>query len=150
MNYATWYQPSYCHEASVFQCIRVGENEGGNPDLRALVFKPGDEQPFSIESLQSGPVVALPDVHVRIDPPSITATNYTDNLYAGMFMVSGEEAFVAVANGFRNWALINISNGRPVVGNRLQDWISFSRWMLVVEDESEEIRIASFGVEEAD
>lgn len=137
-------------DATVFQCIRVGERDDGVPDLKALWFTPGTNRPLGIESLpHNGPVVELPEVHIRVDAPSMFASNYTSGVRAGMFFVSGEEAFVAAPLDFRGWTTINISTGRPVVGNWTADWLAFSRWLLVIDDNGEEITIASFGETQA-
>ncbi|MGU3389842.1 hypothetical protein [Sphingomonas sp. M1A8_2b] len=137
--------PHYDGEPVLFQCIRIGETSEGQPDLKALRFSPGTQYPISLESIpHDGPLVALPEVHVRIDAPSLTATNHTSSVRSGMFLVAGNEAFVAAPQGFREWALINISTGRPAVGRWREDWAAFSRWLLVIEDNGEEIPIADF------
>lgn len=61
-----------------------------------------------------------------------------------MFLVAGNEAYVAAPHGFREWSLVNISTGRPTVGRWREDWAAFSRWLLVIEDNGEEIPIADF------
>jgi hypothetical protein len=141
-----FYLQSYYDEDPVlFQCLLVGEREGVR-DLKALRFAPGSQQPVSVASLpDGGPVVALPEVHIRVDAPSLSGTNHTASLRSGMFLVSGDEAFVAVRQGFIDRAIINISTGRPAVGRGPQRWIAFSRWLLVIDDNGVEIAIASFG-----
>jgi hypothetical protein len=140
----------YNEDPEVFQCICIGERDGGVPDLKALRFAPGTDRPLGIESLPDhGPVVALPEVHIRVDAPSMFGTNYTSSIRAETFLVSGNEAFVAAPTGFRGWSLINISNGRPVIDNWKADWVAFSRWLLVIDDNGEEIPIASFGETDA-
>ena len=137
--------PHYNDESVLFQCIRMGETSDGEPDLRALVFSPGTQYPITLESVPSdGPLVALPEVHIRVDAPSLTATSYTSTVRSGTFLVAGNEAYVAAPQGFRDWALINISTGRPAVGRWREDWAAFSRWLLVIEDNGEEIPVADF------
>lgn len=138
--------PHYKDDPVLFQCVRAGETADGEPDLKALRFSPGTEYPIGLESIpHDGPLVALPDVRVRVDAPSLTATNHTSSVRSGMFLVSGDEAFVAAPYGFREWALVNISTGRRVPGRWTADWAAFSRWLLVIEDNGEEIPIADFG-----
>lgn len=143
--------PHYDEEPVLFQCIRMGETSDGEPDLRALRFSPGTQYPISLDSIpHNGPLVALPKVHVRIDAPSLSATNHTASVRSGMFLVAGDEAYVAATHGFREWSLVNISTGRPAVGRWREDWAAFSRWLLVIEDNGEEISIADFtGTESA-
>ena len=86
------------------------------------------------------------DRHETVASPS---TNHTTSLRSGMFIVSGTEAFIAVPQSFRKWTLINISTGRPVVGHWNSDWAAFTRWLLVIDDNGEEIAVASFGETEA-
>lgn len=137
--------PHYDDEPSLFQCVRMGERSDGEPDLLALRFAPGTQYPLALESIpHDGPLVALPEVHIRIDAPSLKATNHTSSVRSGMFLVAGNEAYVASPHGFREWKLINISTGRPVVGHWREDWAAFSRWLLVIEDNGEEIPIADF------
>ena len=136
----------YNEDPVVFQCVRIGERDGGEPDLRALWFAPGTARPLGIESLpHNGPVVALPEVHVRVDAPSMFASNHISSIRPGMFTVSGDEAFVTVTADSRGWTTYNISTGRPVLSREPADWLAFSRWLLVINDNGEEIPIVSFG-----
>ncbi|CAN5588371.1 hypothetical protein BH10PSE14_BH10PSE14_33710 [soil metagenome] len=138
---------NYNEDPSLFQCIRVGNDDD---DIRALWFNPGTDSPLGIEDLPDhGPVVALPDVHIRVDAPSMVGSNRTTSTRPGMFLVSNDEAFVVAPNGFRGWSVINISTGLPVANRWSPDWIAFSRWLLVIVDNGEEIPIASFGEENA-
>lgn len=137
---------NYNDDPSVFQCIRIGE---GDNDLMALWFTPGTDHALGLETLpDQEPVVALPQVHIRVDAPSMLASNRTTSIRPGMFLVSNDEAFVVASNGFRGWSVINISKGLPVAKRWSPDWIVFSRWLLVIEDNGEEIPIASFGENE--
>jgi hypothetical protein len=136
----------YNEEPTVFQCVGFGEKEDGVPELRALWFAPQTQRPLGVEGLPShGPIVALPEVHIRVDAPSMSGTNYTSNVRAGTFFISGDEAFIAVPRQWQSWSLINISTGRRVVDGVQADWVAFSRWLLVINDNGEEIPIASFG-----
>jgi hypothetical protein len=136
----------YDEGTTVFQCIRIGGKEDDVPNLKALWFAPGTDRPLGIEDLPNhGPVVALPEVHIRVDAPSMSGTNYTSNVCAGTFLVSSDEAIVAVPTGSRGWTMVNISTGRPIADNWRADWVAFSRWLLVIDDNGEEIPIASFG-----
>jgi hypothetical protein len=134
---------NYKDDPSVFQCVRIGEDDS---DLMALWFSPGTDRPLGLETLlEHEPVVALPQVHIRVDAPSMFASNHTTSIRAGMFLVSNDEAFVVATTGFRGWSVLNLSTGLPVAKRWSPDWIAFSRWLLVIEDNGEEIPIASFG-----
>lgn len=64
---------------------------------------------------------------------------------AGLFLVMGDEAFVAASLGRLHWKLFNLNTGHAATGTAPNSWVSFSRWLLVVEENGEEIPIASFG-----
>lgn len=137
---------SYDNEPVIVQCIKTGRMVDDNPVHETVRFAPGTQYPIGFESVPDyGPVVALPDVKVRVDAPSIVSSSASSSIRAGMFLVSGDEAYIAAPLEFRNWALVNLSTGRTVEGQWRQSWISFSRWLLVIEDNGEEIPIASFG-----
>jgi hypothetical protein len=136
----------YGGEPALFQCIYFGVSN--EPEtLMALRYPSSTDLPLRLESLpDGGAVVALPDVHVRVDAPSLTATNFTSSITPGMFFVAGEEAFVAVPRSYRGvWTVINISRGEATTGGWRENWAAFSRWLFVIEDNGEEIPISSFG-----
>ena len=136
----------YNDEPVLFKCICVGQGDDGSDTLMAIRFAPGSELPMAIESLpHGGPVVALPEVHIRVDAPSLVATNLNSGIRSGMFLIAGEEAFVAVPQNFRSWSLINVTKGEHVDGEWGKNWIAFSRWLFVIKDSGEEITISSFG-----
>lgn len=136
----------YNSDPILFQCVQVGELPNGNPDLRSLRFAPETSFPIGLEAAPyRGPLVALPDVHIRIDAPSMVGTSHTSAVRAGMFIVAGDEAFVAAPTEFRGWTLMNLATGQPAPARFDEGWIAFSRWLLVIEDNLEEIPIASFG-----
>ena len=135
----------YGNDPVLFQCIRMGENPDGTPDLKALWFNPTDERPIGLEDIpHSGPVVSLPDVKVRVDPPTLIASKYTSHVRPGMFLVAGDEPFLVVPYN-RGWITVNMATGRPVESNWNGEWVAFSRWLLMIDDNGQEIEIAAFG-----
>lgn len=134
---------NYNDDPSIFQCVKVGDDDD---DLMALWLTPGTDRPLGLETIPDHePLVALPPVHIRVDAPSMYASNRTTAIRPGMFLVSNDEAFVVAPSGFRGYSTINISTGLPVPKRWAPDWLAFSRWLLVIEDNGEEIPIASFG-----
>lgn len=112
-----------------------------------LHFEPGAAQELMISELdQHGYFALMPDVSVRVDPPSITGTPATHNLRAGNFFVSGEVPYVVAYSGRIGHQIVNLATG--VMEQRhfaREAWIAFSRWQLVVDENGEEVPIASFG-----
>ncbi len=42
--------------------------------------------------------------------------------------------------------MINISTGKTVDGRPPENWVTFDRWSLVIDESGEEVSIAEFGV----
>lgn len=138
-------EPVYGAEPRLFQCVSTGKVVDGEPANQALYFFPGEELSVVLDDLPYlNPVVAMPDVYVRVDPPSITGSSNMSSFSAGNFLAIGDEPFVTAHEGFRQWRMMNLNTGRPAQGPT-GSWVSFSRWLLVVEENGEEISIASFG-----
>lgn len=140
----------YNDDPALFQCVQTGETIENAPELKAMRFAPGSPNPLGLEDLpHHEPVVELPEVHIRVDAPSLVGSSDTSGIRSGMFLIGGNEAYVAAPLGFRHWGLVNISTGRVVQAGWSEPWVAFSRWLLVIDDEKgEEIPIASFGESE--
>lgn len=141
--------PGYGAGATLFQWVRLGEREG-SPEEGALVFMENDRPTLALQGLNtSGPIVAMPPVSVRVDPPSASGTSYTKQLSRGMFVVeSGGPIVAAERAGSRHyWTPINVQSGR--IARPGHNWVAFDRWSLVVDEAGEEIAIVSFGEDDA-
>jgi hypothetical protein len=138
-------EPVYGAEPRLFQCVNTGKIVDGESVNQALYFFPGEEMSIALEDFPFyNPVVAMPNVHVRVDPPSISGSSNMSTISAGQFLVVGNEPIVTAREGFRHWRMMNLDTGKPAEGPT-GSWVSFSRWLLVVEENGEEIPIASFG-----
>jgi len=138
-------EPVYDGEPRLFQCVVAGKVVDGEAVKQALYFVPQEQPSIVLADFPwTDSIVALPDVHVRVDPPSIAGSSSISSLSGGMFFIMGDEAFVTAGMGFR-WRMMNVSTGKAVEGAHPTSWVSFSRWLLVVQESGEEIPIASFG-----
>jgi hypothetical protein len=132
-------------DPQLFQCVRTFD-DAGNVVRKGLYFSNDKQVGNYIDDLPDyRPIVSLPEVHIRVDPPSATGSSGSATISKGTFFVSGLEAFVAATVGYRFWTVINLSTGQDARRERPTSWVSFSRWLLVVEENGEEIPIASFG-----
>jgi len=139
-------EPSYSGEARLFQCIQTADQMDGNPVCKAVYFFPSEERSLTFGDLPyDGPLVAMPPVKIRVDPPTIIGSGRSVSYSAGMFFIMDGEAYVTAHLDRYGWAAVNISTGRTVEGQISHQWIAFSRWLLIVEENGEEIPIASFG-----
>lgn len=135
-------------DSILFQCVVVGEDEEGNDRLAALSFSPGSKWPVSVDELPDyGPVVSLDNVAIRVDAASASGTNFSGSIKQNLFFVAGADAFV-VAPIRAGWITFNLMTGRRIPINWKMNWISFSRWIIVMDDNGEEISIANFDEEE--
>ena len=140
--------PGYGKGAWLFQCIQLPEAIDGVPQKKALLFRVGEESVLEIIDLPDrSSVAALYDVHVRIDPTSIS-NNSNSSLF--VFLVVGETPVICASNGGtggqrRGWRLINLSNGTVMPSVEINDSVSFDRWSLVLDDDAgDELTVASF------
>lgn len=140
--------PAYRGEHWLFQCIQTSDRFEDSFRRKALLMTIAGKPELSLFDLpQDTPVVALDDVHVRIDPTSLSQNAFTTYLDRNMFLVLGDEAIIcAPTDHVRGWQAVNITTGQTVVGNVGPNWLSFTRWSLVMDDEEgDELTIASFG-----
>lgn len=138
-------EQSYQGGHRLLQCVVVDGEEGDPPRMMAVDFTQGSIDGLTLTTFtQFAPLVLMPHVDVRIDPPSMTGTNITQSLNAGMLFVYGDEPFVTVRHSRGLWAAFNINTGHMLNGT-LRNWVAFQRWLLVVEENGQEVAIAEFG-----
>jgi len=132
--------------AALLQCVRTPQLVDGNPEDVALLFPPAGAA-LSLEDIKwNEPLIAVGDVHVRVDPLSIVGSSSGYSAHAGMFLIHEESALVTIASSYRQWTTVNLSTGR-IASFPTVNWVAFSRWSLVTDDEhlGEEVMLASFG-----
>ena len=138
--------PSFGNFSSILQCVENPGAEREEDRLLALTFTNNGEEDIFIGGFPSDVLVELHTVKVRVDPPSVSGSNFTSGLRPRMLVVSGSEAILAAPTDNRGfaWAAVNLSKGQVHSSRSIGDWASFSRWSLVGFDGDEEIEIASF------
>jgi hypothetical protein len=130
----------------LFQAVQAGARHQGALKMMALTFSYEGEQEIRLDELDwYDTLVAMPPVHVRVDPPSAIGTGTSSRVKLRTLMVRGDEALIAVQDRFLGHTLMSISSGRVAERNQTFTWVAFSRWSLVVDEAGEEIVIASFG-----
>ena len=135
---------AYGAGAWLFQCIRMPEKQDAAPVTKALVFTIGGETELSLKSLpQMSLLVALYDVHVRIDPTSL---NHHFDAGLFRFLLVGDQPIICASHGSSHgWQRVNLVGGRYFTDNEDHNAVSFDRWSLVLDDDTnEELTIASF------
>lgn len=140
--------PAYQGNNWLFQCVQTDEPLDDGFRQKALYMTTGGRPDIGLHQLPyQTALVALDDVHVRVDPTSLDSSAFETTLRRGLFLVRGDEAFIcAPTDQIRGWAVVNINTGRTVSGRLGNDWLSFSRWSLVMDDEEgDELTIATFG-----
>lgn len=141
--------PGFGQGTTLFQWIRTGEMREGQAEEAMLIFAAERGEPFEVHGLSAhGPLVRMPPVAIRIDPPSATGSSMTKSLAPGMFAIEDNRPILAAKVGYRNWLTVDLSTGRPIRPSPY--WVGFSRWSLVVDEAGEEIVIAAFGEDAAD
>ena len=138
---------SYGMKSVILQCISNEQAEREEDRKLALLFTNGDKNDIYIGGFPSEILVELEEVQVRVDPPSISGSKYSTSIRSGMLLLSNDSAILAASTGGSgsfSWATINISEGCVQSAKTIGDWVSFSRWSLVVLDDGEEIEIATF------
>ena len=142
--------PRYDRTPDLVQVVRTrAATEEANEAIAALIFEPGGNPELLLADVdQNSPYVLMPDVSIRIDPPSLGGNSLTTGLRAGMFFVSGETPYVVATIWNRGYNIVNLSNGEIEDRNfHNEPWIIFNRWQLVVDENGEEVPIANFGAE---
>jgi len=133
-------------EPTLFQCIQTAIPFEGSTKQMALVYSLDGMPNLAIHDINwYETLVEMPNVSVRVDPPSISGTGTTTSLRMNTLIVIGSEAVINVPVGSRGWQSININTGRTIEQAIRREWVSFARWSLVVDEAGEEITIASFG-----
>ena len=144
--------PAYRGENWLFQCVQTSEPFEGDFRRKALFMTTGGKPDLGLHQLpDQAPVVALDAVHVRVDPTSLDKSASDTYLQRGLFLIRDDEAILcAPTDQVRGWAAISITKGRTVEGSMGSNWLSFTRWSLVMDDEEgDELTLASFGEESA-
>ncbi len=119
-----------------------------NPVKYALVLDPENvKDPISLtEFATSMPCVLMPEVSIRVDPPSMMGNAFTTSIARGMFIVCNQRPYVVAATSYFGYAIVDMLDGKIVRGFEVSDpWIAFDRWQLVIDEAGEEVPIASFG-----
>ncbi len=134
-------------EPALLQCVELAERGGGDARRLALVVFPyGEANGIELRVIDfSGPVVGMPDVAIRIDPPSARESGGQRRVSMDMLLVADDVPAIAVAVAVRDHAVINLATGRSVDQGTMGEWVGFARWALVVDEAGEEIEIAAFG-----
>ena len=145
--------PAYRDGNWLFQCVQTSEPLDDGFRRKALFMTTGGKPDLGLHELPDRtPAVALDDVHVRVDPTSLDRSAFDTSLHRGMFLVHEDEAIICAPTDMaRGWAAVNINTGRVVNGHLGTNWLAFTRWSLVMDDEEgDELTIASFGLPDGD
>ena len=117
----------------------------------ALVFEPGADAPLSITDLETTTYVLMPDVSIRVDPPSFSGHAFSRNIRPPMMIVVDDVPYAVALLHYRGHTFVNLTTGvadhNPLGSNT---WASFDRWQLLVDENGEEVPIASFGERPSD
>jgi hypothetical protein len=138
---------------TLLQAVLPAKPEEGSTALDALYITYAGEPALEVHSFSgSDPLVALFDVHVRVDPTSLAGSRYSVHPQPGSLLVAGETPVLVASLGQRgHWTYVNLSTGERMPGGPTTDWLMFKRWFLVIDDEAnEEVTIASFGTDAED
>lgn len=134
-------------EPTLFQCVGGDFGKTGAGRM-ALVYPYEGASPAPIELQDTDwyeVLVAMPQVSVRVDPPSAIEVGSAGRVPMNTLIIAGDEPYFAVKiPGYRNYTLINLGTGQVADQRTLSEWISFSRWSLVVDEAGEEVTIATF------
>ena len=135
--------PRYNGDPYLIQAVTTDPNV--EPTF-ALVFEPGTNDPISLTELERTTYVLMPDVSVRVDPPSFSGHAFTHNVRPYMMIVADDVPYVVASMRYRGYSIVNLSTGVAEL-NALaaNNWATFDRWQLVVDEGGEEVPVASFG-----
>ena len=145
--------PSYRDGPWLFQCVQTSEPLDDGFRRKALFMTTGGKPDIGLHELpDQTPSVAMHDVHVRVDPTSLRGSAFDTSLQRGMFLVREDDAIIcAPTDMVRGWAAVSINTGRVISDHLSTNWLAFSRWSLVMDDEEgDELTIASFGSADRD
>jgi hypothetical protein len=139
--------PAYRDGNWLFQCVQTSEPLDDGFRRKALFMTAGGQPDLGLHELpQQTPVALLDNVHVRVDPTSLASSAFDTSLRSGLFLIRDDEAIIcAPAGQRRGWTAVNINTGRTVSGDVGVNWLSFTRWSLVMDDEEgDELTLATF------
>ena len=138
--------PSYQGGPRLFQCIQTQEPIEDGFKRKALIYTESGKTILCFSDVPDHtPLLALDDVHIRVDPTSLADDSSTTRLKRGLFIIRDDHAIFCAPAGFREWGTVNLSTGHLGSGSIGSNWLSFNRWSLVMDDEAgDELTIASF------
>ena len=134
----------------LFQCVQTREPLDDGFRRAALFLARNGNPDIGVETLPDrSPVVALDDVHVRIDPTSVAGDASTTTIRLGNFVLDGDAPVLCARSGRHGWVNVNLSTGQ-IVDVPGHGWLGFKRWSLVMDDEAgDELTIVRFDADEA-
>lgn len=129
--------PAYGQGSVLFQCVQTDEPLDDGFRVKALIISTGEAVGLEFAQIpHASSFVALDDVHVRVDPTSLSHSAFSSHLQAGMFVVDGDQTIVCAPYGYRGYRAVNLTSGHTINGPLGHAWLSFTRWSLVVDDEA--------------
>ena len=141
----------YMHEsysdrgAHIFLCFLTGQEVKGSPEKQAAYVNDPGEQKLQAHPIPDGEtLIELPEVHVRGDAASLSATQSSSHIRPGMLIVLGDQALISVGASRGSRYLIEVATGGVIEPNPSNVWASFSRWKLVTGDGDNEVPILEF------
>jgi hypothetical protein len=112
-------------EPILFQCVEAA-TVTGEKSIMALVFSPSDSPPVSLTEVGAyDTLIEMPEVHLRIDPPSVTGTGMTTSLKMNTLIIADRQAIIAVGRRYGSWSAIDITTGRNIERALQREWVSF-------------------------
>jgi hypothetical protein len=138
--------PNYQGGPRLFQCIQTQEPIEDSFRKKALIFTESGKPLLCVSDVPDRtPLLALDDVHIRVDPTSLAGDSFNTYLRRGLFVVRDDHAMFCAPAGFREWGVVNLSTGHESSQSIGTNWLTFTRWSLVMDDEAgDELTIASF------
>lgn len=139
--------PGYQDGNWLFQCVQTDEPLDDGFRRKALFMTTGGKPDIGLHELPyRTPVVALDNVHVRVDPESLKSSAFDTHLRPKLFLVRGTETIIcAPTDQMRGWVPVSIDTGRTITTNLGSEYLTFTRWSLVMDDENgDELTIAEF------
>jgi hypothetical protein len=138
----------YSGEPILFQYLVTVDPRTRVEIKMALIFTVGGKPSLSLSEFESnGPLAEMRDVHIRVDASSLSGNHSRNTIENSLFFIKGDEAYVAAPTGYRGWRVVNITAGGLATSSSLINWLSFSRWQLVIDEDGQEIPIVEFGKE---
>ena len=133
---------------ALFQWVQTGQRVDDDYRRMPLNFTSAGDTDIRLYAGSDGsaPYIRLPDVHIRIDPESVSGSAFSTSIRASMLLVRGEEVFLTVPTTTHfEWSVVNLSTGQLQSGRFDHNWLAFTRWSLVMDDHvGDELTIAEF------